>query len=77
MKNVNLDPVNKMFQKMFNNFKMQYLAERECSHIPPAEGSVTDYGRIYSSCFPELESLLNVGRSRRLAWLDDQQAEEW
>lgn len=62
---------------MFNNFKKKsILAERKCSHIPPAEGSVTDYSQIYLSCFPELEGLLNVGRSRRLAWLDDQQAEE-
>lgn len=62
MKNVALDLVNVQSLQIYS-----ILAKRKCSHIPPAEGSVTDYGQIYSSSFPELEMLLNVGRTGRLA----------
>lgn len=37
--------------------------------------SAEDHSQIRPTCFPELESLLNFGLNRRLAWLDGQHAE--
>lgn len=37
--------------------------------------SAKDHSQIRPTCFPELESLLNFGLNRRLAWLDGQHAE--